>query len=286
VNVPNSAANRPPVAASPAQACDAHIHIYETGFPSQGYLPSHADVEAYRKLRALLGTTRAVVVQPRVYGTDNSVTLRAIQALGPAHARGIAVVYQDVDESTLAHLHEGGIRGVRLSLHEPNATAGGFNAVERLAHKVGPLGWHLQLHWTADQIADQQSLLRRLPVPVVFDHLARFPLARPLSHPAFPVVQSLLEAERAWVKLSGPYLDSAVGGDGAYHDTDTIARAWLAIAPHRAVWGSDWPHVTERVQKPDDAQLFDVLARWCDDEATRLRVLVENPAKLYGFNTP
>lgn len=286
MTIPNSGACRPPLASRTAFSCDAHIHIYEPGVPAEGEPPSHADTAAYRKLQALLGTTRAVIVQPRVYGTDNSVTLRAIQALGAEHTRGIAVVGKDIDEAQLARLHEGGIRGLRLSLHEANASAGGFDIVEQLAHKVAPLGWHLQLHWTAEQIAQQQSLLRRLAAPIVFDHLARFPVTAPLSHPAFPVVRELLESERAWLKLSAPYLDSAVGGAGRYQDTDAIARAWLAIAPHRTVWGSDWPHVTERTQKPDDAQLFDVLARWCGDEATRRRVLVDNPAQLYGFSTP
>src|SRR5690606_23666327 len=129
---------------APVGACDAHIHIYPPGFPAQGNVPDQADAPAYQTVQALLGTTRAVVVQPRVYGTDNSATLDAIRMLGAAHTRGIAVVAHDIDEAELRALHEGGIRGVRLSLYAPNAHAGGFDAVEHLAHKVAPLGWHLQ----------------------------------------------------------------------------------------------------------------------------------------------
>lgn len=285
MNIPNSGAVQAPTTAAPALSCDAHIHIYEAGAPCLGEPPVGADTADYRRLGTLLGVTRAVIVQPRLYGTDNSVTLRAIQALGAEHTRGIAVIDENTTDTELARLQAGGIRGIRLSLHQPNTTAGTFEIVEHLANRIAPLGWHLQLHWTADQIASQKTLLQRLPVALVFDHLARFPVAQPLSHPAFPIVRDLLESGRAWVKLSGPYLESTAGSAGAYRDTDTIAQAWLQIAPHRALWGSDWPHVTETRQKPDDAQLLDILARWCDDEATLHCVLVDNPAQLYEFNT-
>lgn len=285
MDVPNSSASGAPAVKAPALACDCHIHIYEPGLPAQGAVPTNAGVAAYRQVQALTGTARAVVVQPRPYGTDNTATLRAIRALGADRARGIAVVAPDIAESALQALHDGGIRGVRFSFHVPNAGAGDFGAVESLAGKIAPFGWHLQLHWTADQIAEQRALLQRLPVQVVFDHLGRFPVENATSHPAFPIVGDLLESGRAWIKLSGAYLDSKAGADGRYADTDIIARAWLALAPDRAVWGSDWPHVTEPVHKPDDALLFDLLARWCGDETTRGRVLVDNPARLYGFDS-
>lgn len=283
--VPNSAARRRPALDAPAGACDAHIHIYEGDIATGDYAVENADVAAYRKLQAVLGTSRAVIVQPRVYGTDNSVTLRAIKMLGLEHARGVAVVAPDIAERDLQALHEGGIRGIRFSLHAPNAGAGDFPVVERLAHKAASLGWHLQLHWTADQIAQQRSMLERLPVQLVFDHLGRLPLADPCAHPAYSVIADLLQAERAWVKLSGPYLDSVAGAGGSYRDTDTLAQRWLAIAPQRAVWGSDWPHVTEPEHKPDDAELFDLLGRWCADDGIRRQVLVDNPARLYGFDS-
>ncbi|MCC2596375.1 amidohydrolase family protein [Pusillimonas sp. MFBS29] len=284
ISIPNSTAYRRPRLAVPAGACDAHIHIYEPSFRAQDGMVNGATVASYKKLQALLGTTRAVVVQPRVYGTDNAATLYAISALGIEQTRGIAVVAADIDEAALQALHDGGIRGVRLSLHAPNAGAGDFNDVERLANKVAPFGWHLQLHWTADQIAQQAALLKRLPVQLVFDHLARLPLSDSFSHPAFPVVRTLLESGRAWVKLSGPYLDSVAGAKGGYHDTIALARKWLSVAPDRAVWGSDWPHVTEPLHKPDDTQLLELLADWCNDDSLQQRVLVDNPAHLYQFN--
>ncbi|TEA74100.1 2-pyrone-4,6-dicarboxylate hydrolase [Allopusillimonas soli] len=272
-----------PNTAAPTDACDAHIHIYEQGSERRAAAVENADVAQYRQIQALLGTRRTVVIQPRVYGTDNSVTLRAIAALGAADTRGIAVIAPDIDDTALHALHEGGIRGIRFSFHAPNENAGGFDVVEALAHRVQTLGWHLQLHWTASQIVENAAMLQRLPGQIVFDHLGRLPLAEGTSHPAFSVVRRLLEDGRAWLKLSGAYLNTRQGM-GGYHDVDDIARAWIRAAPTRLVWGSDWPHVTEPARKPDDAELFDLLARWCGDSQVLERILVDNPARLYGFD--
>jgi len=125
-------------------------------------------------------------------------------------------------------------------------------------------------------------MLARLPCTIVFDHLARLPLPDAQSHPAFGVVSRLRDKGRTWIKLSGAYLDSQLGAEGGYADTTGIAQAWVRQAPERVVWGSDWPHPTEN-EKPDDAVLFDLLSEWAPDDATRHRILVENPAKLYGF---
>lgn len=281
--IPNSAARRGPVSPAPPMACDAHLHIYDPAHPAAGPTPENAGVEQYRRLQALLGLSRAVIVQPRPYGTDNTVTLRAIAQLGPARTRGIAVVDSDIGDAALQALHEGGIRGIRFSFHAPNTKAGGFEAVERLARRIAPLGWHVQLHWTADQIARQRDLLERLPVAMVFDHLGRLPPADGMAHPAFGIVRALLESGRAWLKLSGAYLNTRHGVRGGYHDTDAVARAWIESAPGQLVWGSDWPHVTEPVDKPDDTELFDLLSRWCGTQALQRQILVDNPARLYGF---
>jgi predicted TIM-barrel fold metal-dependent hydrolase len=156
--------------------------------------------------------------------------------------------------------------------------------VEPLAHRVHALGWHVQLHWSADQIAEHAALLERLPCTIVLDHLARLVLPDAQAHPAFAVVRRLLDNGRTWIKLSGAYLDSKLGAEGGYADTTAVARAWVRHAPERVVWGSDWPHPTERGAKPDDAQLFDLLHQWVPDEAVRRRVLVDNPARLYDFS--
>ncbi|KRB82180.1 2-pyrone-4,6-dicarboxylate hydrolase [Noviherbaspirillum sp. Root189] len=266
-------------------ACDAHLHIYDARFPAIGPVAENATARDYRGVQTLLGTSRAVIVQPRCYGTDNSATLDAIEQLGVANTRGVAVLQPDVSDDTLHALHAGGIRGIRFSLYTKSHAVVGFEMVEVLAHRVAELGWHLQLHWTADQIVTHRDLLARLPTALVFDHLARLPLPAGTAHPAFAYVSALLASGKAWLKLSGAYLDSCVGAAGRYSDMDAVAMAWVRTAPDRLVWGSDWPHITEASFKPDDALLYDLLAHWSSTEALRRRILVDNPARLYGFDS-
>ncbi|WP_432260964.1 amidohydrolase family protein [Cupriavidus sp. TMH.W2] len=283
--VPNSSASGAPRSPALANACDAHLHIYDARFAAIAPVVANATVDDYRGVQGLLGTSRAVIVQPRCYGTDNSATLDAIRKLGMAHARGVAVVRPDVTDETLHGLHAGGIRGIRFSLYTEAHAAVSFEMVEALADRVAGLGWHLQLHWTADQIVAYGDLLARLRTPLVFDHLGRLPLPGGTGHAAFSVISGLLARGNAWVKLSGAYLDSIVGAAGSYADIDPVAMAWVRTAPERLVWGSDWPHSTETCFKPDDALLYDLLARWTGTEALRRRILVDNPALLYGFET-
>jgi len=285
---PHSSGTRKPASTAPAGACDAHMHVYDRRFALHGSpdaMVDNATAADYRLLQQRIGTQRTVVVQPRIHGTDNSVTLDAIHALGPAHTRGVAVLRPDVADAELERLHAGGIRGIRFTLYTAANAATGFEMVEPLAQRVHALGWHVQLHWSADQIAAHADLLARLPCTIVFDHLARLPLPDAQVHPAFGVVSRLRDNGRTWIKLSGAYLDSKTGAAGGYADTNTIAQAWVRQAPERVVWGSDWPHPTESVaNKPDDAVLFDLLGQWIPDEAQRRRVLVDNPALLYDFS--
>ncbi len=283
LSVPNSSAYQAPHSEALANACDAHLHIYDPRFKAIAPVVENATVNEYRQVQALLGTSRAVIVQPRCYGTDHGATLDAIRKLGKENTRGVAVLRPDVTDEALSELNAGGIRGIRFSLYTPTHAVVGFEMVEQLANRVAELGWHLQLHWTADQIVAYRDLLERLRVPLVFDHLARLPLPGGTGHPAFSIVSSLLASGNAWLKLSGPYLDSLVGATGRYADIDSVAKAWVRTAPERLVWGSDWPHSAEAQAKPDDALLYDLLAHWTDTEALRRRILVENPATLYGF---
>lgn len=265
--------------------CDSHIHIYDRAFLARddvaGFVDG-ADVDAYRKVQARMGSRRVVIVTPRIYGTDNAVTVDAVRQIGIDNARGIAVLHPDVTDAELDALNKGGIRGIRFTLYTATNAAVGFEMVEPLAHRVAELGWHVQLHWTAEQLVEHRAMLQRLPCTMVFDHRARLPLQQGVNHEAFSIVRDLADADRAWIKLSGPYLDSKVGLAGRYADITPMARAWVDAVPERLVWGSDWPHVTE-AREPDDLMLFDLLSNWAEDEATRNRILIANPATLYGF---
>ncbi|MFL9899980.1 amidohydrolase family protein [Paraburkholderia fungorum] len=270
---------------TPACICDSHMHIYDLRFAHVGpdeRVERDATVDDYQRVQARLGLTRTVVVTPRNYATDNRITLDAIQRLGPERTRGIAVIRADVSEDELQSLHAGGIRGIRFTLYRPEFAVVDFDMLEPLAKRISRYGWHVQLHWTADQVVAHRDILERLTAPIVFDHLGRLPLPEGTRHPAFDIMRGLVERERAWVKLSGAYLDSQVGDAGGYADLDPIARSWIAAAPERLVWGSDWPHSPVSV-KPDTGRLFDLLSRWVPDARVRQRILVDNPARLYGF---
>ena len=285
-DVPHSAGTAAPRNKAPANACDAHIHIFDARFAKTGGKDSdpfpHATVADYRKLQARMGTSRVVVVQPRTSGTDNAVTVDAIAQFGLGNARGVAVLHPDVNYAKLKELDAAGIRGLRFSVHEPHLGVTRIDMIEPLSNRIHALGWHVQLHMTAEQLVENAAMIARLPSAIVIDHMGRLPQPLGPKHPAFSVVRRLLDRGDTWVKIAGAYLETKTGGP-AFEDVARSARALIAAAPQRMVWGSDWPHPTERDVKPDDAEFLDRLADWVPDAQTFKRILVDNPVELYGF---
>jgi predicted TIM-barrel fold metal-dependent hydrolase len=285
IPVPNSAGTDPPTLKAPASACDCHMHIYDPArfrmVPSPRVPPTEAAVPQYRLLQKRLRTTRVVIVTPRNYGTENQVTLDAIRQLGPA-ARGVAVLHPTVTAAELKRLHDAGVRGLRFSLTDPVTAVVTLDMVEPLSKRVADLGWHVQFNVEGQQVVEWADLLRRLPSQIVFDHLGHPPLPAGIEHPSHGIIRGLIDRGRTWVKLSGAYSNTTVGPP--YPDATKIAQAFVKAAPERMVWGSDWPHPSEAPdRKPNDAVLFDLLSDWAPGEATRHRILVENPVSLYGF---
>jgi D-galactarolactone isomerase len=279
--VPWSAGTEQPKLKAPANACDCHMHIYDSRFPvapSATLRPADAKPDDYRLLQKRIGTTRNVVVTPSTYGTDNACTLDGMAKLGPT-AHGVAVVDSAVSDAELRRLHDLGVRGIRFNLVQAGTTT--VEMLEPLSKRVNELGWHVQIHMLGDGIVKIEDTLQKLPSPIVFDHMGRIPKDVGTDHPAFTVIRRLIDKGRTWVKISGAYMDTKVGPP-TYADSTRLAQAYVKAAPERMVWGSDWPHPTEK-DKPNDAVLFDLLAEWAPDEAVRNRVLVDNPAMLYGF---
>lgn len=269
---------------APPNACDSHIHIFDRRFretlPADDMSAVPCTVSAYAEVQRALKIDRAIVVTPRNYDTDNAVTVDAIAQLGLHRARGVAVLRPDVSDSELRLLHEQGIRGIRFTLYTPEHAPTSFDMVEPLAGRIKELGWHLQLHWTAEQIVAHEALLDRLPVEVVFDHLGRLPASTGLGHPAAAIIERLLRGNRAWIKLSAPYLNSVNSKQSNHEDVDQVAKHWIKVAPHRVVWGSDWPH-TSLKSPPSTAVFLKKLFSWVDDQTTLDRILVSNPTRLY-----
>ena len=278
-----SAGTEAPKLKAPANATDCHHHIYDARYPvdpKATLRPADALVDDYRALQKRIGTTRNVLVQPSTYGLDNRCHLDALAAFGPT-ARMVAVVNDTVSNEELKRMHALGVRGIRFNLAQAGATTP--EMLEPLSRRVNDLGWHIQINASAAKIMEIMPILEdRVASAIVFDHLAHIPQPDGVNHPLFAKVHALLAKGRAWVKLSGAYADTKVGPP-TYADSSAVARAYVKAAPERLVWGSDWPHPTEKDRWPDDAVLFDLLLGWAPDEKVRHRILVENPATLYGF---
>ncbi len=277
---PNSSGAESPRLEAPANAADCHIHIYDPRFQPPVTKISNATMPDYRLLQKHIGLTRVVIVTPRNYLTDNSVTLDAIGQLGP-NARGVGVIRPTVTDAELKVLDQGGIRGIRFTVAPPDAVVS-IDMIEPLAQRIAGLGWHVQLNMAAQEIVNNEEMLQRLPTPIVIDHMGKLPLPAGLEHPAYRVIRRLIDKGRTWVKVSGAYLNTQIGPP-TYPDATRIAKAYIRAAPERLVWGTNWPHPNQK-ETPNDALLFDLLGEWAPDEATRNRILVTNPEALYGFS--
>jgi predicted TIM-barrel fold metal-dependent hydrolase len=258
----------------PFGTCDTHMHIVGpyARFPlveTRSLTPPEATLSDYRETMRRTGITRNVIVQPSFFAKDNTCTLESVKALG-ADARAVVVVDPDVDEATLQYMHACGARGVRVQ----RVVAGGASIedIEKLAARIHPYGWHLQLFVDAVEIAPLLPVLRRLPVDVVFDHMAHVQRDGDMSSAGFRGLLDLLREGRTWVKLS----------NARFVPDAARARALVEANPARALWGSDWPHVAYQEDPvPDEGHLLDSLAEWVADDSIRRRILVDNPARLY-----
>ena len=269
----------------PPDACDCHVHVYDRRFPAvpgAQLQPPDASVDDYRQVQQRTGCDRVVFVTPSTYGSDNRPMCEALAAFGEG-ARGVAVIDEATSDAQLEAMHAARVRGIRMNLSL--GTANAATDLVGLAARVAPLGWHLQLLAAPDTLVALEARLFQLPVPVVFDHMGRIPPSQAHRHAAHRLILRLLDAGRAWVKLSGGYIVSEEGAPG-YTDLAPLAQGYLQAAPERTVWGSDWPHASATAGHqplPDDAQQMDLLAQWTGSAAALQRVLVDNPAELYGF---
>ncbi|QYY28343.1 amidohydrolase family protein [Cupriavidus pinatubonensis] len=265
-------------------ACDCHMHVYGSRYPitpGATLRPADASVADYRRVQQDLGTQRVIVVTPSTYGVDNASTVDAIAEFGE-NARGVAVVDGTVTDAGLESLHQAGIRGIRLNLTLPAPVT--LDELPQLAERIAPMGWHAQLNVPPAWLPEIAGMLERLPVPIVFDHYGHLPPGTPETEAAIRVIASLLDSGKAWVKLSGPYIESLEGAPH-YADMRPLAQRYLALAPERTLWGSDWPHPTQRAKgnAVDDAGLLDTFLGWCQSGSLAEQVLVRNPQNLYGF---
>ena len=290
----NSVPCPPPLPASkprhalPPGTTDCHCHVFEDPSryplaPGRSYTPALCTIDDYVAMCHTVGIDRTVQVNASVYGFDNSVTLDLIGKLGQDKARGVAGISPTATDEEIARLHDGGFRGMRLSTKVKGY--GGTDAIEPAAQKIKPFGWHLQLHvGRSAELADIEERVMKLPVPLVFDHMASTRGAEGVGAPGFQALLRILKnRDDAWVKISSWYRRSDAGRP--YDDMKPLAQALVDARPDRCVWGTNWPHPEGDFEMPDDGHLVDLFCEWVPQESVRQQILVANPAQLYGFGS-
>ncbi len=283
--------------AVPEGACDCHVHTFDPQHfpysPSRPYTPEPVSVAELRSLHKAIHMSRVIVVQTTVYAADNSGALDAMKQLG-SRARGVAVIDDKTSDSALDEMDRAGIRGIRLNLETAGETdpALGRKRFQAAVERIKNRKWHIQIYARLSVIDGIKDLVASAPMPVVFDHFAGTQAAPGVEQPGFNSLLALVRSGRVYVKISAPYRSSTMAPD--YPDVAPIAKALVAANPRQILWGSDWPHPGTPVPgrsnaeitpffKIDDGQILNLLPTWVPDAAVRKTILVENPAKLYGF---
>ena len=266
----------------PRNSCDAHFHVFEPGYPCVAkphYTFPDGSLRQYVELCDYVGIDRMVLVQPSYYGTDNRLTIATLRALGE-QARGIVMVEEDIADAELDAFHAAGVRGIRLDLFAranwPREQIHRY--VHAMLERTRPRGWHIQFYTPGYVVRDLIPFLATLTDPFVIDHMGYMLEEDGLTDKDFQQLLELLTKGSAWLKLSAPYRIAKKRGYGAVAH---LAKAIIATRSDRAIWGTDWPHLTDGSR--DTGELINLLLDWAPDEATRHRILVENPAKLFGF---
>jgi D-galactarolactone isomerase len=281
-----SGGGRKPKLVTPPKACETHSHVYGPAtkykrFP--GRTPDYeASVEAYAEMLKRLGMERCVIVQPSLYSYDNGCSLDAMAYFGKSRARGVAVTKTDVSKQELQRLHDAGMRGIRFFLLVDDFKLADAPA---MAKKVAPFGWHLQAQGHGRWIEEAMPVLEKLPVDVVIDHVGRTPPEKGVNDPGFKSLLRFMETGRCWVKLSAPYL-ATTDGPPHYADVGKKVQALVDVRPDRLVWAANWPHPGHNgpADKPEEADLLDVMLEWVPDKKVRNAIFADNAAVLYDFD--
>lgn len=266
----------------PPGAWDTHVHAIGAAqrFPllrDRSYTPAQVPIENYVALMDRLRIGRAVLVQPSIYGVDNSAMCDALTRF-PQRFRGVAVVAPSISDAELSELHDAGVRGIRANLLNQGGIS--FADAKQLAARIADLGWHLQLQLDVSTFGEIDAI-RAFPVKVVVDHMGHMAAAKGVDDSGFRSLLRLVAEGHCWVKLSAPY-NLTKGSAGTYEQVRPLAKALVAANPERVLWGSDWPHTNLHTAMPNDGDLLNLLGEWTGSAAIITRVLAENPLSLYA----
>jgi 2-pyrone-4,6-dicarboxylate lactonase len=275
---------RKPKLALPPLACDAHCHVFGPASkfpydPKAAYHPPDAPFEGLQRLHSILGIQRAVIVHASCHGADMWATLDGIARSQGAY-RGTAIIDASYTEKDFERMHEGGIRGVRFNFVKHLGGRPDMQFFEKTIQRLKAMDWHLILHLDATDLAEFKDLFRKIPVPMVIDHMGRVVAKDGLHQQPFKVLLEAMRNEKMWVKVTGAERVSSMGPP--FTDAVPFARALIEAAPERILWGTDWPHPNVKWM-PNDGDLVDLFAQMAPEPDLQKKILVENPARLYGF---
>lgn len=282
---------RVPQRRAPPGAIDAQFHILGPAArypvrPGAAYEMPTATPVALQRMHAALGFERGVVVQTTTYGADHRVVIDALQSLG-ANYRGCAnaLVFEEADDAALEALHRAGIRGARFSFRQALGAVLSRPAFDHAVARLRELGWYMKIQPEQAGVIESASWFEHLDIPVLVDHMGRPDAAVPPDRePNIRKLRSLMERGNFWVMLSLGEKISKAGPP--WPDVVPHARALMDSHLERCVWGSDWPHPVSRTPPPNDADLLELLDRFVGSDDERERILVHNPARLFGFEVP
>lgn len=284
---PPDANTRTPKFKAPPKACDAHCHVFGPKHlfpyhPNSTYEPPDAGKDRLKKLHDTLGLTRAVLVQASCHGPDNRAMLDAIASSNGAY-RGVCIASKAFSDAEFQQLHDGGVRGVRFNFVTHLGGTPDLDAMKTILARVAPLGWHLIIHVNAEDIITFEDFFTRIEMDIVVDHMGRVPCDQGTAQPAFQILKRFMQRPNWWCKICGAERISRAGPP--FHDAVPFAQELIALAPNRILWGTDFPHPNITRWMPNDGDLLDLLPRFTNsDAALQKLILVDNPARLYGFD--
>jgi 2-pyrone-4,6-dicarboxylate lactonase len=268
----------------PPGACDSHVHVFESQerYPrvdKPHYTLPDGSLSKLMRMTEAMSLERFVIVQPSYYGTDNRCMLDALATAG-SRARGVAMVDDACSDEALQAMHGVGVRALRLDLFLRSswATADIVKYIERWVGRTRSIGWHVQFYTPGWVVRDLLPFLKDLDATFVIDHMGYMLESDGLTDADFNRLLDVVRAGRGWIKLSAPY---RLAKDGNFERLKPKARDLIAAAPGRVVWGSDWPHIPEGGK--DTGMLLNLLCDWAPEPEVRQRILVTNPANLFGF---
>ena len=269
----------------PPLACDAHCHIFGPASkfpydPKAAYHPPDAPFEGLQRLHQVLGIERAVIVHASCHGPDMRATLDGI-ARSNGKYRGTAIIDESYGDQEFRRMQDGGIRGVRFNFVKHLGGRPDMAFFQRTVARVKEMGWHLILHLDATDLVEFDAMFKKIPVPMVIDHMGRVKAADGLDQQPFKVLLEWMKNERFWVKVCGPERVSSLGPP--FTDAVPFARKLIEAAPERILWGTDWPHPNVGKYMPNDGDLMDLFAQMAPTAELQKKILVDNPARLYGF---